>query len=120
MSLLRIKLWLANLVGFISAYPLVFVVGGVILLCVILFFSFCGKSEPQFDEQKIQDDINRARDEETNRLNNTLRESDNRVNAIDREIKQAEANTANAKRTDYGNKNNRELENSLREKLRKK
>jgi preprotein translocase subunit SecF len=91
MSWLRIKLWLANLVGFISAYPLVFVVGGVILLTVILFFSFCGKSGG-IDQESINK-INSANEAERKQeLREVIEKNADTVKTVDNRTAITETN----------------------------
>lgn len=98
-------------IGFVTAHWKLFAFGLAFILISISFVVLqkCGGS-PTIDEKEIQEDQRRIQEYETNRLNNTLRESENRLANIDNSLREAEANTKKATNKNYSNTKGSDLD----------
>src|SRR4051812_38660113 len=90
-----------------------------VLIALIFLLLFCVKScapSVQFDEKKVQEQQKQVEIEETQKLTNTLTESRKVEAEIDNTVKQAQANTNNARKRNANNATAQEIEKLAREK----
>ena len=97
MTFYALKLWLGSLLAFIRAYWKWIAAAVVLVFAIIGFFSFCGKSEPQIDNQQLNEWIEKEREKSAENFNAQEARTESVVANADAKIKEAEANTAKAK-----------------------
>lgn len=97
----------------LTGLVLIFAIIGLITL-----FRGCNRSKPvSIDETDLQRDLDEMRQREQRRLDESLRRANAELANSDARIREAEANTNRAANVNRANKNNRELERELKEKL---